>query len=59
MLISLLKPFAFDHKRNGTEIASGFHIRVDTASKTSSVSKMCGLVVGFLLFLFVWFGFIL
>ncbi|NXC87914.1 RBM34 protein, partial [Cercotrichas coryphoeus] len=28
--------FAFDHKRNGTEIADGFHIRVDTASKTGS-----------------------
>uniref|UniRef100_A0A663MX46 RRM domain-containing protein n=1 Tax=Athene cunicularia TaxID=194338 RepID=A0A663MX46_ATHCN len=28
-------------KENGTEIASGFHIRVDIASKSSSVSKMC------------------
>ncbi|KFU94848.1 RNA-binding protein 34, partial [Chaetura pelagica] len=28
--------FAFGYKRNGTEIASGFHIRVDIASKNSS-----------------------
>ncbi|NXS53350.1 RBM34 protein, partial [Brachypteracias leptosomus] len=33
---SFLKLFAFCYKRNGTEIASGFHIRVDIASKSSS-----------------------
>ncbi|NWW91526.1 RBM34 protein, partial [Rhynochetos jubatus] len=32
----VLKHFAFDYKRNGTEIASGFHIRVDIAARNSS-----------------------
>ncbi|NXA22510.1 RBM34 protein, partial [Ibidorhyncha struthersii] len=35
-LISFLKLFAFGYKRNGKEVASGFHIRVDIASKSSS-----------------------
>ncbi|XP_052527812.1 RNA-binding protein 34 isoform X1 [Tympanuchus pallidicinctus] len=32
---ALKKTFSFDYKRNGTEVASGFHIRVDGASNNS------------------------
>ncbi|NXX35736.1 RBM34 protein, partial [Nicator chloris] len=37
-------------KENGTEIASGFHIRVDTASKTSSHDNKRSVFVGNLLY---------
>ncbi|NXX82230.1 RBM34 protein, partial [Urocolius indicus] len=43
---SLLKRFSFGYKRNGTEITSGFHIRVDIASKANSHDNKLSVFLG-------------